>query len=216
MQADRRNAGGAMVTVLMLVVGLLIGLAAGIVPRFFGVDPMTFINHTPEAEARAAAEKPAPVLPEALNAKELELRRMIADVTKQRAALEAREKPLIAREVELAQQSKALETMKADINHAEEEMKKFVMLIETDEQKNVKKMAKIWASMDPAEVVPLIRNLDIEVAAKVLGTMSERQAAPILGTLATTVETNKIASDVVMRMKKLRQEAPAAPAQEAR
>lgn len=201
-----------MVGVLMLVAGLLAGLAAGIVPRFFGVDPMSYFDA--EAEPVEAGVSAPP--PSALNAREVELRRMIADVSKQSAALEARAKPLAAREGEIAQQARALEAMKAEIERAEGEMKKFVMMLETGEQKNVRKMAKIWASMDPAEVVPLVRHLDVDVAAKVLGTMAERQAAPILGALATTVETSRIASDVVLRMKKLRQEEPAPPAQETR
>ena len=212
--------GAVLVPILCVVVGILLGVALGVVPRFFNIDPMRWIK--PEAastEAAASGEKSAgdekdgkKTKEEVVHPKELELRRLIADVQKQRAALEEREKPLAAREAQLEQTRKSLEEMKQQIDVVEARVKKSNLEVDASELKNIKKLAKTWSQMEPTEVVALVKGLDIDLAAKVISSMQERAVAPILGAMATAADSEKLAPDLVMKLKLIKQAAEVAGA----
>lgn len=210
-----KHGSGKALAPILFIVGLIAGLALATVPRLMGIDPLK--SMVPNAPAAANADgktddkdKDAPGAT-AVHPKEIELRRMIADVSKQRTALEEREKPLALREAKLEEEKKALEDLKKQIDENEGKFKKEVVEVKADEFKNTKKLAKIWASMDPTEVVKVASGMDIELVAKILATMSEKQAALILGTLAAAPETSKITPELVVKLKQIKPPAPPAP-----
>jgi len=193
-----------LVPILCVVIGLVLGLAVGIVPRFFNFDPMRlFKSEAVTLEKAEPGEKK--IKADAVQPKEVELRRMIADVTKQRALLEEREKPLTARTAQLEQERKALEEMKLQMDAIEARMKKSSIEMDINEQKNIKRLAKMWAQMEPTEVVSLVKGLDLELAAKVISTMQERAAAPILGAMASAADGGTLAPDLVQKLRQIKQ-----------
>ena len=203
--------GAALTAVLFLVAGLVLGLAAGIVPRFFNVDPMQFISPPPAQPEAAPVETTAPP-PPALHPKEVELQRLLLEVTQQRAALEEREKPLAARETQLEVQRRALEELREQLDRAEKDLRHLASVeVKEDQFKNIKKLGKIWSKMEPTEVVPIVKGLDPELTTNVLASMSEPQAAAILGAMGASPDSAKLASDVVTGLKRLKPMAPAKP-----
>jgi len=199
-----RPHGGALVSILMLLVGIVIGLAAGIAPRLFmKIDPMKFIK--PDL----AFVPPAPVDPaveaaEKVHPREAELKAMIDEVKKQRASLAEREKPLLAREQEIQTQLQAMNALKAKIEEAEVGVKKLQLVQNTEEAANVKKLAKIWGQMEPAESAKVMTAVEPEFAAKVLYSMSAEQTAPILTVLIGKSETEKYAADLMTTYKRMK------------
>lgn len=205
--------GKVLVPVLCVVIGILIGVALGIVPRFFNLDPMRWIKteavQTPETTEKNDADEKK-VKGDAIHPKEVELRRLIADVQKQRALLDDREKPLAAREAKIEQEKKELAELKQQMDAVETRTKKASLDLEASEQKNIKRLAKMWAQMEPAEVVALVKNLDIDLAAKVISSMQERAAAPIFGAMATAADSEKLAPELVQKFKQIKQATEAA------
>lgn len=204
--------------IVMFVVGVIIGLLGVAVPRMSGTDLLKSLeNKAAHTEAGAEAAKPAEdsdvkkapnSKDPSVHPKEVELRSMIADVTKQRASLEEREKPLAMREAQLEERRKALDAMKQSIDEGETHLKKQIVEVDASEIKNLKKLGKMWSQMEPTDVVRLAAGVDKDVAVKVLATMTERQSGAILGAMATSVEFSKLASEFVVRLKQLKQPAP--------
>jgi flagellar motility protein MotE (MotC chaperone) len=202
--------------VIFLLVGLAVGLAAGIVPRLYNIDPLQLIK-PPAAEKEAAPVDKETASPSPLRLKEAELQRLLAEVTQQRAALEEREKPLAARETQLEVLRRGLEELRDQLDRAEKDLKHVASVeLRDDELKNIKKLGKIWSKMEPTEIVPIAKGLNPELTTNVLASMSEPQAAAILGALGASPDTAKLASDVVVGLRRLKPAPPKAQNTEAR
>jgi flagellar motility protein MotE (MotC chaperone) len=200
----RYERGGAMVAILCLLVGVALGLAAGVAPRFFKLDPMKYVK--PDL-AYQYAEKTEPEV-EDPNAKlppsEVKLRQMIADVQKQRAALEEREKPLLAREQEVANQKNSLAMLKSQIEQAEIRIKQQQVEQDEAEAKNIKRLAKIWSTMEPAQAAKMVTTVDPELAARVIYSMSDEVSAPIFTVLVNNAETEVLTANLMESFKRLK------------
>ncbi|MGD0088795.1 MAG: hypothetical protein ABSE73_02640 [Planctomycetota bacterium] len=189
----------------ILVLGTVLGYVVSLVLRQWNIDPLQQPAKPPvEPEPKTEAPEQAPA-GTFTSKEELKLRRMIVDVQKQRAALEQREKELAARAAQLDQDRTKLDELKAEMNKVEERVKSAAIQMDSDEQHNMKRLAKIWAQMETNEVASLIKGLDPEVVAKVIANMQERQAAPILGAIATLPNSERMASEVVERLKRIKQ-----------
>lgn len=198
-----RPHGGALVSILMLLVGIVIGLAAGIAPRLFlKLDPMKFIK--PELAYAPPPEVKPEDLVEKVHPREAELKAMIEEVKKQRASLAEREKPLVAREQEISSQMQALTVLKAKIEEAESGVKKMQLAQNGEEAVNVKKLAKIWGQMEPADSAKVMTSVEPEFAARVLYAMSAEQTAPILQVLIGKADTEKYAADLMTTYKRMK------------
>jgi len=198
-----RPHGGVLVSVLMLLVGIVIGLAAGIAPRLFmKLDPMKFIK--PDLAYVPPPEVKPEDLVEKVHPREAELKGMIEEVKKQRASLAEREKPLQVREQEIASQMQALTALKAKIEEAESGVKKLQLAQNNEEAVNVKKLAKIWGQMEPSDSAKVMTSVEPEFAARVLYAMSAEQTAPILQVLIGKADTEKYAADLMTTYKRMK------------
>jgi flagellar motility protein MotE (MotC chaperone) len=76
-----------------------------------------------------------------------------------------------------------LDKKKQDLNKQSQDVKQTIFEVETLEQKNIKKMAETFNAMDAATSAELLQQMadggKMEMAAKVLATMQERQAARV-------------------------------------
>lgn len=103
------------------------------------------------------------------------------------ASLHAKEKELLAREEEVVRKEERLNTIKADIEQRIAELKKthedisqLVKKIDEINDQRVKRIVKIYESMNPEEAASRIEKLDEEMAVMILASMSERKAAKVL------------------------------------
>jgi flagellar motility protein MotE (MotC chaperone) len=208
MNRRRQPSGLALMPVIMLVVGLLIGIALGIVPRLFGFDPLKFLK---KEEVPVVAEK-VPEEKEKVLKKRLELDTLINEMKRRRAELDARAKPLAAQEALLKQESDSLAQLKKDMEAVEKRIIDNNLQIKTAEVKNVKKLAKMWAQMEPTEVAKVLKGLDVDLATKIMSAMQESQSAQIVQALTEGNDPARAALAVKLteKIKQLKQETPPA------
>jgi flagellar motility protein MotE (MotC chaperone) len=148
------------------------------------------------AAAAPTADEELPQRPVEPGSLDLEILR---DVEKRQSSLDDREKELDRRE-------ERLNALDGDLNKQIVELKALQAKIEeqialrTDlEDAAVNKLAKTYASMDPANAAQLLSQLDRRIAVRVLSGMKERNAATILDAMPAA-----LASDLSERMVKRR------------
>lgn len=103
------------------------------------------------------------------------------------AALNRKERELAAREEEVVRKEERLNIIKADIEQRISELKKvqenisqLVKKIDEINDERIKRIVKIYESMNPEEAASRIEKLDEEMAVMILASMSERRAAKVL------------------------------------
>lgn len=189
---NQRNSRGAIaVPALFFVFGLIAGLCLVGVPRMYGMDTVSWLQ-PPEPPRLLPKNKVEKALP-----REIALREMINDVKEQKKRLDEREKPLTARESNLRLERDSIEALKREIDAAEERIKAATLEVNRDEKGNIKRLAKMWAQMEPEDVARVVRGLDVDLTASVMIAMQEKQSAPILAALGG----DKMAMDLIKRLK---------------
>jgi len=103
------------------------------------------------------------------------------------AVLNRKEKELRSREEDLERNEERLNIVKADIDkriaelkRVHEEIAAFVKKIDEVKDQRVRKIVKIYESMNPEEAASRMEKLDEEMAVMILAAMSERKAAKVL------------------------------------
>ena len=103
------------------------------------------------------------------------------------AVLNRKEKELQSREEDLERNEERLNIVKADIDRRIAELKRvheeiaaFVKKIDEVKDQRVRKIVKIYESMNPEEAASRMEKLDEEMAVMILAAMSERKAAKVL------------------------------------
>ena len=200
-----------------LIVFFLLGAALGAGgisgARKFGIDPAAkFV--VPAAAvvtpAKDEKEKDKDGKKGSASVKELELRRMLAEVKHTREQLQVRENELLVRENEFTRQQTLLEGMQKKIDQASTDLN--IGTIEKDEVdlKNIKKLAKLWSQMEVPDVCKIINAMDEEFVARVLREMNAKQAAPVLAALAGAgPDGSRLAASLSKRLREMRIVAPA-------
>jgi flagellar motility protein MotE (MotC chaperone) len=99
------------------------------------------------------------------------------ELDKRAAKVKQREAELKAVEKRLEKKVRELKSLKKEING---------LLVEYDKQQNeqVKRLVRIYESMDPEDAARIFENLGMDVLLKVVDRMSERNTAPILAEMA--------------------------------
>jgi len=102
-------------------------------------------------------------------------------------ALNRKEKELAAREEELVKKEERLNIVKADIEQRLSELKReheqiaaLVKKIDEINDQRIKRIVKIYESMNPEEAASRIEKLEEDMAVMILASMSERKAAKVL------------------------------------
>lgn len=104
------------------------------------------------------------------------------------AAINARQRELDQKDEELRTREERLSVIKADIDARIAELNKvhgkieaFVKKIDEINDERVKKLVKIYESMNPEEAASRIEKLDEDMAVMILASVAEKKAAKILG-----------------------------------
>lgn len=196
--------GRASVSILLFIAGLVLGVGASLA---------TGVLTPPPSGAGSAKAKPADGAkgqePLIAAASEEELKAMITELQELQARMEEDRKNLTLQERTIAQEKSTLEKMKKEIETVEARLTKFVHAKSESEAKNVKRLAKQWAMMQPAEVYEIAKGLDEVTAARILYAMNDRKAAPILATFATQgPEGTRLARTITERLRDFAQVEP--------
>jgi flagellar motility protein MotE (MotC chaperone) len=208
---SRNPQGKALIGLLLFVAGAAVGAGALLGLRASGWDPTTKV--IPLAEEKPAGT-PEPEDP--LKLKETEVRRLLTDAKNMRARLDKEEAEIALERRKLEQERSASEALKREIDETGKRLTTEInaLRIEKDlaELKNTKRLARIWASMEPEEIYKIARELDENLVAQILYNMSERQAAPVIAGFAVSgSEGAKLASTVTTKLQELRLTAKTEP-----
>lgn len=203
---NSRPHGGILTGIMLFMGGLLIGMATVIGLQFAGVNLNHFTGFGPPKEKQASEKGKSFVPPP----NESELRAMMAELTRERERFAQEQKKWAAEQQQIALEKTSVEQMKKQIDTIEKDFteKQKQTSLETDEyeRKNLKRMAKMWSQMEPAEVMSVIKDLTDPLVARVLYSMSERQSAGIVAALAGSGETgSKRAAAVLNEIRALRE-----------
>lgn len=103
------------------------------------------------------------------------------------AAINRKEKELDAREESLRSSEARLDAIRADIEARTAELRKvhkdieaMVMRINEAHEEKIRRIVKIYETMNPEEAAPRIEGLEKEMAVMILSTMNAKKAAKIL------------------------------------
>ncbi len=108
---------------------------------------------------------------------------MLAAIAAERDLLEDQRAVLAQRaaEIDLANEALAIETARLD--ELKQEVESLLEHANVAHNADVDRLVALYTNMKPREAAAIMNDLDLEVMVTVLGTMSERNAAPILAAL---------------------------------
>lgn len=116
------------------------------------------------------------------------------------AALDVREQNLAAYEGRLEADRLEIEDIKEQVERMRDELMEGVVKLETDEQDNLKRLAKTYSALTPEAAVSIFRELDDSTVVKILFFMKTDVVAAILQEMTTA---NGVAAEQVRRAAKI-------------
>ncbi|WP_232825537.1 MotE family protein [Albibacillus kandeliae] len=137
-------------------------------------------NAAPAAPAAPAAEAPAPQqceqTPEA----------MLDAMREERELLDQQKTRLSERQAEIELAEEKLQMDQTQLSDLKGELEDLLAKVKKAQTDDVDRLVALYSAMKPKEAAAIMDDLDIEVSVMVLGTMPERDAAPILAKLNPT------------------------------
>ncbi len=134
----------------------------------------------PAAPAAPAAEAPAPQqceqTPEA----------MLDAMREERELLDQQKPRLSERQAEIELAEEKLQMDQTQLSDLKGELEGLLAKVKKAQTDDVDRLVALYSAMKPKEAAAIMDDLDIEVSVMVLGTMPERDAAPILAKLNPT------------------------------
>jgi flagellar motility protein MotE (MotC chaperone) len=118
-----------------------------------------------------------------------EVDQLVEDLKKEREAVALKEKQLNELAVRLQSERQELNQVTQTVHDLQSEFDRNVVRIEEQESVNLKKLAKMYASMAPENAVPILKQMDETTLVKILALMKESETAPILETMGKQDES---------------------------
>jgi len=138
------------------------------------------IAASPEPEETAAEDaEGGKELPQACAMPE----EMLQIINTERQFLEEQKANLARREAEVELASEKLQLEQARLDELKGALDDMFNKIEAAKTDDVRRLVSLYSNMKPKDAAAIMNDLDIEVSVMVLGTMAERNAAPILAGL---------------------------------
>jgi flagellar motility protein MotE (MotC chaperone) len=109
---------------------------------------------------------------------------MLQIINTERQFLEEQKANLARREAEVALASEKLQLEQARLDELKGALDDMFAKIEAAKTDDVRRLVSLYSNMKPKDAAAIMNDLDIEVSVMVLGTMAERNAAPILASLS--------------------------------
>mgnify|MGYP001627797307 CR=1 FL=1 len=108
---------------------------------------------------------------------------MLQVIAAERKFLEEQKANLARREAEVALASEKLQLEQARLDELKGALDSLLAKVEASKTDDVRRLVALYSNMKPKDAALIMDDLDIEVSVMVLGTMSERTAAPIMAGL---------------------------------
>lgn len=132
-----------------------------------------------------------------------EVDRLVSELSKEKQAVATREQQLNELATRLQAERAEINQVTQTVFRLQQEFDKNALRVREDEVANLKKLAKIYATMTPEGATMIVRQLEDEEIAKLLVIMKESEAAPLLENLAKLGETEaKRAAALSERLRK--------------
>ena len=113
-----------------------------------------------------------------------ELDQVISELKSEREAVAAKDKQLNELAARLRAERAELDESLKSIKKLQQQVDRDVYRIKEDEAINLKKLAKIYNTMEPAGAAKILRELDDVIVVKILGLMKEAETGLILEAMA--------------------------------
>jgi len=113
-----------------------------------------------------------------------ELDQVVADLKTERDTLATREKQLNELATRLKAERAELDDALKGMKKIQEQVDKNLFRIQSQEEPNLKKLAKMYSAMEPASAARIMRELDDTIVVKILTLVKEPETALILESLS--------------------------------
>ena len=125
-----------------------------------------------------------------------EMDQIVSELKSERDSLSAREKDLNELAARVRAERAELDGSLKSLRLLQQQVDRDVFRIKDDEAANLKKLAKMYASMEPASAAKILRELDDVVVVKILTLLKEPEAALVLEGLSRlgALETKRAAA----------------------
>lgn len=148
------------------------------------------VEAEPEKDMAATAEPVACLMPE----------EMLQVIQTERAFLDEQREDMAKRQAEIDLASEKLKLEQARLDELKGALEGLLAKAEAAQTDDVRRLVALYSNMKPKDAANIMNDLDIEVSVMVLGTMSERTAAPILAGL-NPVRARAISKIILERSK---------------
>ncbi|MDX9703448.1 MAG: hypothetical protein RBU23_10440 [Candidatus Auribacterota bacterium] len=126
-------------------------------------------------------EKKKPTVQIEGNSMYLEYSSMLDELKKQKEILNQKELLLDRQSDRINKLELELQVARKQLEKLQDETAVNITQMEENEKRNLRKLAKVYSSMDPEQAATIIARLDDDTIANILILMKERQAAKLLG-----------------------------------
>jgi flagellar motility protein MotE (MotC chaperone) len=109
-----------------------------------------------------------------------ELNQLLAELKDEREALRVRATQLDELEARLSTERQEIRVVTQTVARLRKELDVTVSRVTDEEAVNLKKLAKVYATMSPAGAARILKEMDEEQIVKILALMKEAESAPIL------------------------------------
>lgn len=113
-----------------------------------------------------------------------EMDQIMADLKAERDAIASRERQLGELEARVRAEKAELEEAVKAVKRMQEMVDRSVIQIKEDEMGNLKRLAKMYAAMEPAGAARILKEIDDSVTVKIMTLMKEPETAAILEAFA--------------------------------
>ena len=118
-----------------------------------------------------------------------EIDRLIAELRKEKAAVQQREQELNDLAARLEAERAEITVVTQTVSRLQKEFDRNVVRVQEQEVANIKKLAKMYAAMDSTGAATIFKQMDDDQVVKIMMYMKEGETAPILEGLARLSET---------------------------
>ena len=174
--------------ILIIVVGLLAGAAAGLWPIWRATEMLVAQSH---AVRKITAEENKN---QGWDFWTIEIDNLSSELKEEKAKLKKQSELLDQRAVRLAAEQTELQKIRSDIEAMRKEIGERVIEINTDETKNLRGLAQTYTNLTPKAAVAIIREMDDVTVVKILSLMKPDIVAPIFEEMSHTPDKEGLLS----------------------
>jgi len=110
----------------------------------------------------------------------------------ERAALDAQRADLKVREEGVSMKEVALASLRTEVEGLQKNLEVHILEVKTTQQTNLRRLAEMYAKMDPASASLLLKEMDRNHAATILSMTTDRSAAAIMDATIQAAASNAV------------------------